>query len=157
DPWGAGAVPAQRRVRVGFAAPQVVDAGDDQPTAGAVVPDRLVAQYPHTLGPQRVGDRPVQFRVPPHPAGVVDSEVGAAEHRVDPERGPEVAEGLRGLLDVPGSAIDEVAGQRDQVRLLGQGPFEGALDVTGRDLAAVVEVGQVGDLEPAEGGGQVAD
>ena len=90
-------------------------------------------------------------------ADVVDREVVVAQDREDAERGLQVAEESGGLLDVPAAPVDEVAGQGDDVRLLGLGALERVLDVAGRDVRAAVEVGEMGDLEAVERGRQPAD
>src|SRR5262245_56785446 len=95
--------------------------------------------------------------MPPGTAGIVDREIVVAQHGEHAEWGLQVAEEFRGRSDVLWSAVDEVAGERDHVRPLGQRSLQGAFDVTDGDVAAVMKVAEVRDLQPPEGRGQPGD
>ena len=80
-----------------------------------------------------------------------------AEHREDAERGPQPGEGGGGPFDMDVPLVDEVAGEDDQVRLLGVRQVDRLVEIERRDLMAAVKVGEVGDAEPGERRRQAAD
>src|SRR5262249_55469613 len=109
--------------------------------------NRLVTEDADAVGGQCTGHRAMEVPVAAEAEGVAHGKIMVAQDRKHPVGSAQTAQWFGHGVDIPVTAVNEVACQHHEVRSLGLRQIYGLAQIRRGDLPATVKVGELSDAE----------